>query len=235
MGILLIGGALTTVGCRQADADQPPSPTQGTEAPKSEPEKVIYTLGRMMAGEAEPFEFNERERAVLRTGFLDALSGRESRIAAENYEPAILDLAVERVRLLAAREKAAGAEFLAQEAQQQGASVSESGLVKRVLRAGDGPTPSTEDTVKFKYKGTLRDGTVLDFDGTAEKGAPATLPIARMMPCWAEALQTMQVGESARIACPSSLAYGDRGSAHDGIKPGAVLVFEMELLQIAEP
>jgi FKBP-type peptidyl-prolyl cis-trans isomerase len=43
----------------------------------------------------------------------------------------------------------------------------------------------------------------------------------------------MKVGGRSRLVCPSSLAYGDRG-APPPIKPGATLVFEVELLEIAK-
>jgi FKBP-type peptidyl-prolyl cis-trans isomerase len=41
----------------------------------------------------------------------------------------------------------------------------------------------------------------------------------------------MKVGSKAKLVCPSSLAYGDKG-APPNIKPGATLVFEVELLEI---
>jgi FKBP-type peptidyl-prolyl cis-trans isomerase len=41
----------------------------------------------------------------------------------------------------------------------------------------------------------------------------------------------MKVGGKSRLVCPSSIAYGDRGAPPD-IKPGATLVFEVELLAI---
>ena len=44
----------------------------------------------------------------------------------------------------------------------------------------------------------------------------------------------MSVGEKARIVCPSELAYGERGSAEEGIPPGAVVAYEIELLEIVE-
>jgi FKBP-type peptidyl-prolyl cis-trans isomerase len=88
-----------------------------------------------------------------------------------------------------------------------------------------------QDVVRFNYDGTFRDGTI--FDTTADR-VPARLPISRLMPCWQEALLGMREGEKARIVCPSDLAYGDTGYHPRGVKPGAVLVYEVELIEIVE-
>ena len=50
---------------------------------------------------------------------------------------------------------------------------------------------------------------------------------------WTEALQKMKVGDKWQLVIPSEFAYGENG-AGGIIGPGAVLVFEVELLEILE-
>lgn len=46
-----------------------------------------------------------------------------------------------------------------------------------------------------------------------------------------EGIQLMSVGSKYKFYLPSDLAYGDNG-AGDVIQPGAMLIFEVELLEI---
>ena len=77
--------------------------------------------------------------------------------------------------------------------------------------------------------GTLTDGSV--FDSSVQRGEPVTFPLDKVIRCWTEGVQQMKVGGKSRLVCPADLAYGDRG-APPRIKPGATLVFEVELLGI---
>ena len=90
------------------------------------------------------------------------------------------------------------------------------------MKAGTGASPKATDKVKVHYKGTLRDGSV--FDSSIERGQPATFPLNGVIPCWTEGLQKMKVGGKAKLACPSSIAYGDRGAPpEDQARRGAAL------------
>ena len=98
-----------------------------------------------------------------------------------------------------------------------------------MLMPGTGPSPSATDTVQVHYHGTLPDGRV--FDSSVDRGQPASFPLDQVIPCWTEGVQRMRVGEKAKLVCPASLAYGDRG-AGGVIPPGSPLAFEVELLGI---
>jgi FKBP-type peptidyl-prolyl cis-trans isomerase FkpA len=83
--------------------------------------------------------------------------------------------------------------------------------------------------VRVHYHGTFPNGKV--FDSSVERGKPASFPLNRVIPCWTEGLQQMQVGGKAKLVCPPSIAYGARG-APPRIPPNATLYFEVELLAI---
>jgi FKBP-type peptidyl-prolyl cis-trans isomerase FkpA len=128
-------------------------------------------------------------------------------------------------------EKKAGTAFLTKAAAEPGAKKTESGAIVTSIKEGKGEQPKATDTVKVHYHGTLIDGTV--FDSSVKRGEPATFPLNQVIKCWTEGLQLMKVGGKSKLVCPSAIAYGDRGSPPT-IKPGATLVFEVELLEIAK-
>ncbi len=104
-----------------------------------------------------------------------------------------------------------------------------SGLQIRILAEGRGASPKASDVVRVHYRGTLADGS--EFDSSIKRGKPAEFPLNRVIPCWTEGLQRMQVGAKAQLLCPPAIAYGSRG-AGGVIPPNATLTFEVELLGI---
>ena len=94
---------------------------------------------------------------------------------------------------------------------------------------GAGASPKVTDTVKVHYRGTLADGK--EFDSSYKRNAPASFPLNRVIPCWTEGMQKIQVGGKATLTCPPATAYGDRG-AGSAVPPNATLTFDVELLAI---
>jgi FKBP-type peptidyl-prolyl cis-trans isomerase FklB len=127
-------------------------------------------------------------------------------------------------------EKAAGKKFLAENAKRKGVISMPGGWQYEVLRASESTVhPLPTDKVKVHYHGTLTDGTV--FDSSVDRGEPIAFGLNQVIKGWTLAVTQMTVGSKWKIFLPSDLAYGDNGSG-DKIKPGATLIFEVELLDI---
>jgi FKBP-type peptidyl-prolyl cis-trans isomerase FkpA/FKBP-type peptidyl-prolyl cis-trans isomerase FklB len=149
----------------------------------------------------------------------------------QTYGPKIQELQRTRASVVAAAEKKTGQAFLDKAATEKGATKTASGLVITTIKAGTGESPKATDRVKVHYHGTLIDGTV--FDSSVQRKEPATFTLNQVIPCWTEGVQRMKVGGKSKLVCPSEIAYGERG-AGGRIKPGATLVFEVELLEIVK-
>jgi FKBP-type peptidyl-prolyl cis-trans isomerase FkpA/FKBP-type peptidyl-prolyl cis-trans isomerase FklB len=211
--------AFVAIGCAQA-AD-----------PVSEKDKTLYALGVAVSQSLADFSLTEAELDLIRNGITDGVMKRPLKVDMQTYGPKIQPFAEARAAGGADKEKAAGNAFIAKAAAEAGVKKTPSGAIVKTLKEGTGASPTAADTVKVHYHGTLMDGTV--FDSSVKRGEPATFPLGGVIKCWTEGVQMMKVGGKARLVCPSAIAYGDRG-APPAIKPGATLVFEVELLEIVK-
>jgi len=121
--------------------------------------------------------------------------------------------------------------FLAKNKEKPGVTTTASGLQYEVIKLGTGPKPTSENTVKVNYVGTLIDGT--EFDSSIKRNEPAQFPVSGVIAGWTEALQLMPVGSKFKLYLPQSIAYGAAG-AGEVIKPYSTLIFEVELLEIVK-
>ncbi|MFQ5667393.1 MAG: FKBP-type peptidyl-prolyl cis-trans isomerase [Candidatus Binatia bacterium] len=197
----------------------------------SDEEKTIYALGLALSHSVAAFNLTPPEVELMKAGLTDGLLHRKEKVELHTYRAKIQQLARSRAAATAESEKKAGQAFLAKAAAQQGAVKTSSGLVYQEITPGTGLQPKATDKVKVHYTGRLIDGTV--FDSSVERGQPATFPLNGVIKCWTEGLQLMKVGGKSKLVCPSDIAYGERGSPPK-IKPGATLVFEVQLLDIVK-
>jgi len=125
--------------------------------------------------------------------------------------------------------KAAGAAFLAKNAQNANIVTTASGLQYEILTPGTGTAfPLSTDNVTVHYKGTTIDGK--EFDSSYSRGEPTSFPLNRVIPGWTEGVQLMTVGAKYRFYIPGELAYGEQGAGP--IEPNSTLIFDVELIKI---
>ncbi|MBP7951253.1 MAG: FKBP-type peptidyl-prolyl cis-trans isomerase [Verrucomicrobiales bacterium] len=211
-------------------------PAKGAEpaaADKELAEKGSYVMGMSIAKNIKG-QGSDFDTEALCTGLKDRLAGAKARFSEEETQNVLNEFQKHMEAVMAKAGEAAAAEgkaFLAKNGKEEGVTTTKSGLQYKVLKKGDGATPKPEDTVRVHYHGTLIDGTV--FDSSVERNEPAEFGVTQVIKGWTEALQLMTVGSKYKLFIPSDLAYGDRG-AGGKIKPGAALVFEVELLGIVK-
>ncbi len=205
------------------------SAQEAAKAPKTDDEQALYAAGALMAENMAGWNLSAEEAGFVLQGMNDAVLGKKLALDPNAARPKIQAFAEKRIVAAAEAEKKAAKPFLDKAAAEKGAKKTESGLIIKEVKAGSGASPTAEDKVKVHYHGTFPDGTV--FDSSVDRGEPVSFPLKGVIPCWTEGLQLMKVGEKAKLVCPSDIAYGDRGKP-PRIKPGATLVFDVELLEI---
>lgn len=224
-----------------------PAPAPAAEAPKAEApkeaaakpaaagmtedQKTFYALGFFLGGKLGPFAITAAEMKHVEAGLRDSVLGKKPQVDINTYGPKINDIATARASKKAEGRKKADKAAVEKLGKEEGAKVMKSGLIFKELKAGTGPQPTADDSVKCHYEGKLVDGTV--FDSSVARGEPATFPLKGVIPCWTEGVPMIKTGGKARLVCPSDIAYGDEGRPPT-IPGGATLIFEVELLEIVK-
>jgi FKBP-type peptidyl-prolyl cis-trans isomerase FklB len=200
-------------------------------------EKESYSIGYQV-GFSMMRDGVEVDIDILIQGLQDAISEKDPLLSNEDMR-GIIVARKERAReaymqkLLETRAKNAeeSQKFLVENVKKQGIMTTESGLQYKILKAGEGISPESKDTVTVHYKGTFIDGE--EFDSSYSKGEPQSFQASRVIKGWTEALQMMKVGAKWKIFLPPRLAYGQKGDG-ETIPPNKVLVFEIELLSVED-
>ena len=200
--------------------------------------KVSYGIGLNIAQNFKQQKL-ELDKAAFDKGLMDGFSEAEPALnqedimaAMQEFQKAQQEKMVAERAAVEAGNKTDGEKFLNDNKAKEGVVTTESGLQYKVITAAEGAKPTAEDTVVVHYRGTLTNGE--EFDSSYSRNQPATFPVSNVIPGWTEALQLMTVGSKYELVIPAELAYG-AGGAGAKIGPNATLVFEVELLEIANP
>jgi FKBP-type peptidyl-prolyl cis-trans isomerase FkpA/FKBP-type peptidyl-prolyl cis-trans isomerase FklB len=223
--LVLLGWAATAV------AQTPPAAAPQASPPPLDEAKTLYALGVALSQQLQTFYLDEKDAEQVIKGLRDGVAKKAKDVEILQYRNQFQQLATSRSAVAAQAEKKAGQEFLKKAVAEKGAVRSDTGMIYQEIKAGTGKQPTATDRVEVHYHGTLIDGTV--FDSSVERKQPASFKLNGVIKCWTEGVQRMKEGGKAKLTCPSEIAYGDRGSPPK-IKPGATLVFEVELIKVLE-
>lgn len=152
---------------------------------------------------------------------------------------------------LPAENAAASEKWLEKMAKKSGVKKTESGLLYKVIEAGDESVKAANDNdvVKVLYTGRTRTGKVFDsniFENLPEerqkmlkemnpegydKNEPAEFALNRVIKGWTEGMKLVGKGGKIKLWIPSELAYGQRGAGRD-IGANEALEFEVEVVDV---
>ena len=208
---------------------------QKKETPKTKKEKISYSIG-VNIGKNMKMQGIDLDQGLLTQGIKDGLNSSKTAMSDKDMEAAMTSFQQEMMGKMQAKQKVVGEKnvkegeaFLAANKKKEGVVTLSSGLQYKILKSGDGPKPTKDQTVKCHYRGTLIDGT--EFDSSYKRGEPTEFPIGQVIKGWTEALQLMPVGSKWQLFIPSDLAYGPEGRGQT-IGPNATLIFDIELISI---
>lgn len=151
--------------------------------------------------------------------------------------------------VLPAQNKEASEKWLAK--MEKKGTKTESGLIYKVIDAGDESIKATDDrdVVKVHYTGRTREGKVFDTSifanrpkeqqemilqqnpDAASQDEPIELSLNRVISGWTEGMKLVGKGGKIILWIPAELAYGERGAGRD-IGPNEALEFEVELIDV---
>jgi FKBP-type peptidyl-prolyl cis-trans isomerase len=199
-------------------------------------DKISYAFGMDLARDLKR-QKNDLNVDLLMRALKDALADKPLLMTDDEVTATLKQLEAEQKqdyehakKMIAEKNRRAGESFFSENAKKEGVVTLPSGLQYKILKKGDGRTPTLDDKVVCQYKATLLDGT--EFDSTEKRGHAVTLPVKGIMAGWTQALQMMPVGSKWQLFIPPQLAYGEK--VVNGIGPNAMLIFEVEVVSIED-
>ncbi|HTQ78051.1 MAG TPA: FKBP-type peptidyl-prolyl cis-trans isomerase [Burkholderiales bacterium] len=109
---------------------------------------------------------------------------------------------------------------------------SPSGLIQQDLIVGRGALAADGAEIRVHYVGKMLDGA--QFDSSRNRCDPLDFEVGSglVIAGLDQGVRGMRVGGVRKLTIPAALAYGDQGCG-GVIPPGATIVFDVELLEVA--
>jgi FKBP-type peptidyl-prolyl cis-trans isomerase FklB len=219
------------------EADPPATGEQSTGNPSTKKERFSYAVGLQIGGDFGgkeiDIDFGQFAEGV-KTAYLS-----KDKLMTEDESKKILDEVWkdyqdrEKTNRTAEADtaKKAGIDYLAANGKKPGVKVTASGLQYRVIKAGEGTSPTKSDKAEVHYRGWTIDGE--EFDSSHSRNETSTFGVTRVIRGWTEALTMMKPGGKWEIVVPQELAYGP-GGKRPKIPPYSTLRFEIELISVEQ-
>jgi FKBP-type peptidyl-prolyl cis-trans isomerase len=227
-------------------AEQQQSPIQNqpetaggkpSENPTSKKERFSYAVGLQIGG-----DFGNKEIKIDFAQFAEGVKTAylsKDKLMTEEESKKILDEVWkdyqnrEKTKRTAEADiaKKAGIDYLAANGKKPGVKVTASGLQYRVIKAGEGASPTKSDKAEVHYRGWTIDGE--EFDSSHSRNKTSTFGVTQVIRGWTEALTMMKPGGKWEIVVPQELAYGP-GGKRPKIPPYSALRFEIELISVEQ-
>lgn len=214
-------------------AEAPAAP----EAPKYTDAQVFEMLGWYIGSNTPLADLEptpELKEAFMK-GLRDAVDGKDAPFDEEKVRTDVQRVISTRQMAFQAKQKVKAdeeaAKFFGELKAKAGVVVLPSGLAYEIIKPGEGPFPTANDTVKINYIGTLINGK--EFDSSFKRGEPAEFPLSGVIPGMTEGLQKINKGGKIKIYIPHDLGYGEQPTP--SIPAFSTLVFEVDLLDIVTP
>jgi FKBP-type peptidyl-prolyl cis-trans isomerase len=195
----------------------------------TELQKISYSLGVLMASSVRSQGADTLDIDAVAAAFRDVFENNDLKINLQDASSMVQAYMQAAAGKKHGGAKEEGEKFLADNKVKQGVTTTASGLQYRVLKLGNGRTPTASSTVTVHYTGKLINGKV--FDSSVQRGQPTSFGVSQVIRGWTEALQLMREGDKWLLYIPYDLAYGAGGAGGD-IPPFATLIFEVELINI---
>ena len=223
-----------------AEVAAPAAPAESAEVSTEDARKAFsyftgYRFGQDISAGTSTLSVDDFDKDTFFQALKDCLSGQQpsmDQAAIEAGMNAFVMTMQKREQVKAEANLAAGKAYQEEYAKGEGVTKTESGLLYRVITAGEGrkydsATDGQGAICNVMYEGKLIDGTVFD-----KSQAPIEMPIDRVVPGFSEALQLMPIGSTWEICIPSELAYGPQGPAPIG--NNSTLIFTITLNDITK-